>query len=225
MVGYDDNCIYVHDNSKKDIQQISIEDISLAWKDGYIGLSKKNAYFGIDMKFPDINIKDIIQTGLRKTSTLFLNPPVGFMGIKGFEHFIKEFPLWKTMYDKDTLKNIYMHFITFTGSVLPEPPAQFDNHASGIKNPHRGARDSLSAALLKYRDTFGDESWERYAKSFEQSGEVIEQVVNGFTEDILKQSFHESEKYIELFKQIKQIETQAYTDFLYCTSQDKDETK
>lgn len=50
MIGYDEANVYVHDNSKTEVQTIPIAELELAWAEDYIGISKKNAYFGIDMK-------------------------------------------------------------------------------------------------------------------------------------------------------------------------------
>ena len=52
MVGYDEKNVYVHDNSKIGVQTIPVDDLRLAWANDYIGISKRNAYFGIDMKSP-----------------------------------------------------------------------------------------------------------------------------------------------------------------------------
>ncbi|WP_353096776.1 BtrH N-terminal domain-containing protein [Tissierella praeacuta] len=219
MVGYDHKGIYIHDNSKQGIQSIFLDDLLLAWQNDYIGISKKNAYFGIDMKEPNVNVGNIIKRGLHKTANLFLNPPVSFMGSKGLERFLTEFSTWHTVYSDKILKSIYFHFITFTGSTLPEPPSEFNNNASEINNPHQAARDALADALLKYIDNFGEPSWKLYAQAFKKSGEIIEQVVHGFTQDILSNTFNNSLKYAELFRQIRDIETQAYKNFL-CSSQD-----
>ena len=48
--------LYVHDNSKTEVQSIPIAELELAWEEDYIGISKKNAYFGIDMKSPETDI-------------------------------------------------------------------------------------------------------------------------------------------------------------------------
>jgi hypothetical protein len=120
MVGYDDKKVYVHDNSKPGIQTIPNDDLRLAWVEGYAGFCKRNTYFGIEFSDTILNDKAVIEAGLKGMAKRFLEPPVGFMGTKGLTKIIKELSLWTNMYNSDTLKAIYKHFIIFTGSVLPE---------------------------------------------------------------------------------------------------------
>ena len=64
MVVFDDRNIYVHDNSRPEVEMIPWGDLQQAWAADYIGISKKNAYFGIDMQNPNRDISSIIQKGL-----------------------------------------------------------------------------------------------------------------------------------------------------------------
>ncbi|WP_368487956.1 BtrH N-terminal domain-containing protein [Clostridium sp. BJN0013] len=61
MVGYDENYIYIHDNSKEKIQRVCYDDLRLAWENDYIGISKKNAYFGIEFTNANYKRKNVIQ--------------------------------------------------------------------------------------------------------------------------------------------------------------------
>lgn len=51
--------------------------MTLAWQGGHIGLSKINAYFGIDIEIPNINTIDIIKRGMRKMKIFLLIIPLG----------------------------------------------------------------------------------------------------------------------------------------------------
>lgn len=103
MVGYDDRNVYVHDNSRPEVEMIPWGDLQQAWAADYIGISKKNAYFGIDMQNPNRDISSIIQEGLKRNAELYLNSPVNFIGQKGMERMMKELPDWNTMYDAETM--------------------------------------------------------------------------------------------------------------------------
>lgn len=140
-----------------------------------------------------------MQKGLSINADSFLNPPLGFMGIRGIEKLIKEFPAWKNNFDASALCEIYKHFVTYTGSVLPELPEKLNEYSTGIENPHRGTRDRLSTVLMQYKDSIGVPSWENASIAYKKSGEVIEQLVNGFTQDILDNSFSNTQKHKELF--------------------------
>ncbi len=100
MVGYDEKNVYVHDNSKIGVQTVPVDDLRLAWANDYIGISKRNAYFGIDMKSPNHDISHIIQQGISCNANLYLNAPLGFIGQKGISKFIKEFPSWEKTFRK-----------------------------------------------------------------------------------------------------------------------------
>ena len=210
MVGYDETNVYVHDNSKVGVQTIPLEELYLAWSNDYIGISKKNAYFGIDMEHPNRDVSDIVQQGMGKTASLYLNSPLGFMGKRGIDRFIREFPTWKNVFSVDDLNKIYLHFIEYTGSILPELPSEISNSNSGIVNPHQASRDQLATALLKYKSSLGIPAWEEAANCFKTSGAIIEKIVRGFIDDIHHQSFIESDKYISLFEKLKGIESRAF---------------
>lgn len=214
MVGYDETKVYVHDNSKVGVQTIPIDDLKQAWENDYIGISKKNAYFGIDMTSPNYDIPQIVQQGIGRNANLYLNSPLGFMGQKGISKFIKEFPTWGEVFSKDVLNKIYLHFIEYTGSILPELPPEISNGNSGITNPHQASRDQFAAALEKYQIDLGTQNWQKAAYHFRESGKIIEQIVSGFITDIQHQSFSDTEKYIPLFEKMKNTEHKAFHSLL-----------
>lgn len=214
MVGYDDNNVYIHDNSKAGIQIISNDDLKLAWSTGYPGFSKKNTCFGIEFSNEMLNNKKVIEAGLKGMAKRFLDPPVSFMGNKGLTRIIKEFSSWSSIYSEDILKAIYIHFITYTGSVLPEIPKKLNKMNSGIDNPHRGSRDLIARALRAYANQYGNDSWQEASTLFERSGKVIEEITIYMTEDVLNNDFNDTYKYIELFKAMKNYEAEAFRNFL-----------
>lgn len=215
MVGYNETNVYVHDNSKIEVQTIPIVELELAWAEGYIGISKKNAYFGIDMQSPKTDIAQIIQKGIRKNAELYLHSPLSFIGQRGLDRFITEFPKWPDIFTEEELQKIYFHFIEYTSSTIPELPYEISGLKSGIFNPHRASRDKLAQTLIKYKDSFGTEGWEEAAYYFQKSGEVIEKIVDGFIEDILIHSFKHTEKYIPLFQILRTYEEKAFYKILY----------
>lgn len=221
MVGYDEKNVYVHDNSKIGVQTVPVDNLRLAWANDYIGISKRNAYFGIDMKSPNHDISHIIQQGISRNANLYLNAPLGFIGIKGMSKFIKEFPSWEKTFSEEELKNIYSHFVEYSGSVLPELPHELSNHNSGIDNPHRASRDKLAAALLNYKSTFGTPHWEEAAHHFQLSGAIIESIVSGFVEDIQHQTFSRADRYIPLFEKLKEVEREAFKPLLHTREIDR----
>lgn len=191
-------------------QEIPVADLRLAWANDYIGISKRNAYFGIDMKAPNHDISHILKQGISRNADLYLNAPLGFIGQRGIDRLIKELPSWEKTFSQQELKNIYLHFVEYSGSTLPEIPSELSGHDSGIDNSHRGSRDKLAAALLKYRSAFGTPEWEKAAYHFQESGALIESIVSGFIADIQHQTFGNADRYIPLFEKLKETEAEAF---------------
>ncbi|WP_125154777.1 BtrH N-terminal domain-containing protein [Clostridium rectalis] len=215
MVGYDENYIYVYDNSRMGTNKVSYENLKLAWEKGYIGISKKNAYFGINFTNINWDRKNILNTAFENNASGYLNSNVSFMGLGGFEKFIKEFETWNTVFNKETLRKIYIHLITYTGSILPGLPKELDENNGEIgNNPHRASRDRFAKALLENCDELGDENWKVASKLYEKSGIIIEKIIKGLTEDIILNSYNNINKYIKLFTKLKSVEERAQRCFL-----------
>ena len=147
MIGLDEKNVYVHDNSKQDVQCIPFDDLQQAWANDYIGISKKNAFFGIDMQHPNRDISTIIQRGLEQNANLYLNSPISLIGRRSLERLIKEIPTWGETFSPEVLEKIWLHIIEFSGSTIPELPKEISGFSSGVINPHQGGRDKLAAAL------------------------------------------------------------------------------
>lgn len=162
------------------------------------------------MNCPNFDVSSIVQQGIGKNASLYLNSPLGFMGKRGFERFIREFPTWNNIFSQDELRKIYLHFIEYTGSILPELPYEFSNRNSGIRNPHQASRDQLAAALLRDKSNLGTSAWEEAAKCFQISGTMIEEIVKNFIEDIQRQSFLSTDQYVPLFEKLKETESRAF---------------
>ena len=210
MVGYDDENAYIHDNSKEGVQPVPLSNLEQAWAKSYIGICKKNTYFGINIKSPETDISQIIEKGMATTAEMYLHSALSFVGQKGLDKFMKEFPKWKDVFAQEALCKIYLHFIEYTGSVLPELPYEISGSRSGIINPHRASRDKLAQALLKYQGSFGVPGWEDAAYCFECSGQIIQTIVGGFIEDVGNMSFGNSEKYIPFFQELREKEECAF---------------
>jgi hypothetical protein len=211
MVGYDGNDIYIHDNSKEEVQKISVSNLEKAWADGYLGISKKNAYFGIEFAQKNRNTKEIVRKAIRDTAECYLNPPVGILGIKGFDRLIKELPEWHKTYDLETMESIYRFFIFLTGSILPEIPAKVEpGQALGFHNPHRATRDKFAEVLIEHYKLFGSENWAKAAGFFTKSGEIIETLTDCFCEDIINKTYTNTEHYIELLRELRKTEISAF---------------
>jgi hypothetical protein len=214
MAGYDDGHVYVQDNSKTGLQAVPFGDLKLAWAQGFAGLAAKNATYGIEFYDTAADDRAVVQSGLESMAWRYLAPPVGFMGAKGLSRLIKSFPSWANAYDADTIKAIYTHMVTFTGSVLPMPPEELDPSGAGFHNPHRGCRDRMAKALRAYAGQYGDGKWLEAADRFEESGAVIQRITDSMVRDILSGNFSDTAKYAELFASMRTCEENAHRCFL-----------
>ena len=167
------------------------------------------------MRKPNLDISSIVQQGLSRNATLYLNSPVNFIGQKGLKRFIKEIPSWPQVFSEEVLKKIYLHLIEFSGSTLPELPKEISGSCTGVINPHQGGRDKLATALQCYKNTFGSSEWGIAAEHFSESGRIIENIVHECVNDVCKQSFSSTEKYIPLLKQLEQSEMLAFQSLEY----------
>ena len=67
---------------------------------------------------------------------------------------------------------------------------------------------------MKHKDSFGERTWEDAARHFQKSGEIIEEIVNGFLEDVAGHFFRNPEKYIPLFQELRGCEEIAFRKIL-----------
>lgn len=214
MVGYDNEGVYVHDNSKEGVQAVTYQDLKLAWGEGFPGLAGKNAYFGIEFSDAPMGDKEVISAGLAGMARRYLEPPVGFMGIKGLTRLIKDISFWTDRYSEDSRKAIYTHMVTYTGSVLPMLPEALDSANAGFTNPHRGCRDKMARALRSYAHLYGSRNWLEAAEYFEKSGDMIARITDMMARDILNSDFSASARYADLFRDMRDLEEKAFKCFL-----------
>ncbi len=220
MIGYDEECIFVLDNSKPEVQRILLSDLEPAWAYSYLNISKKNAYFGLGFAETLRDSREILSRAFYKMAEDFLHPPVSFFGAKGMKKLIAELPSWNSSFDNSVMEEIGRFLVMFTGSVLPNLPKELDeSDLSGLDNPRRGTRDRFSEALLKYRREFGDESWAAAAEYFAEGGELIEKIAEQFSQMILNRSYSNLPGCIPLFERLLEAETKAYSQFLLSPQQ------
>lgn len=131
MVGYDDEaqCIYLNDCGKAETQALPYAELRPAWDCSYPGLSKPNTVCTVRMNSSK-NKYEIAQQAFGKKRELFLNPPVGFAGYRGFDKFIAELPGWRKEMPKEAYDKIFSNMVEFFGTVPTVP-----NALRGIDKP------------------------------------------------------------------------------------------
>lgn len=176
MVGYDEDarCVYLHDCGREEVQTLSYEELRRAWDCSYPGLSKPNTVCTVRMNAAK-NKYRIAQEALAKKSELFLNPPVSFVGRKGFEKFIKELPTLKSELAKEDYDKLLANMVTFFGTVPTIP-----NALRGIKEPDEvafgGGFDKMSRVLKDMGREYENEAWLEASGRFEEGAGIISEI-------------------------------------------------
>lgn len=211
MVGYDQEGVFVHDNDSTKVCHITFTDLEKAWGAPYLNISKPNTMFVFHFAKSPPPPKEFFHKLYAHNAKQFLAPPVSFMGQKGLQRFIKEFSHWHKTFSCDILREIYLHIITFTASTIPELTTPLLAHPTGVNNPHKAGRDKLAKAFQNHCEQFGEKEWEKAAQLFYKSGNIIEEVVENMTQDVINNSFSNSDKYTNLLKQFLQLEIGAFS--------------
>ncbi len=119
----------------------------------------------------------IAKEALLKKGEVFLNPPVGFVGMKGFEKFIHELPELKSELTKEEYDKILVNMVMFFGTVPTVP-----NALRGIKEPDEvsfgGGFDKMSSVLLDLGRECGNEAWLEASGRFEEGAAIISEITN-----------------------------------------------
>lgn len=176
MVGYDDaaQCIYLHDCGREEVQMLSYEELRLAWDCNYPGLSKPNTVCVVRMNTTKSKYQ-IAKEALTKKGEWFMNPPVGFVGRKGFEKFIHELPKLKSELTKEDYDRVLINLVTFFGTVPTVP-----NAVRGIKEPDvvsfGGGFDKMSRILLTMGKEYGNEVWIKTSERFTEGATIISNI-------------------------------------------------
>jgi hypothetical protein len=176
MVGYDDEAeqIYLHDCGREDVQTLSYDELRRAWNCSYPGLSKPHTVCIVRMNSTR-NKYQIAKEALEKKSEIFLNPPVSFVGRKGFQKFIHDLPELKNELSKADYDMILSNMVMFFGTVPTVP-----NALRGIKEPDNisfgGGFDRMSRVLNEMGTEFEDKIWLEISERFKKGAEIISQI-------------------------------------------------
>jgi len=209
MVGYDDDaqCIYVYDCGHSDLQTLSYDELSYAWDCSYPGLSKPYTLCTIRMNTTKDKYQ-IAKEALAKRSEMFLNPPVSFIGRKGFEKFIHELPKLKYELDKEDYDKLLTNMVMFFGEVPTLP-----NALLGINEPDKvkygGGFDKMSRVLYDLGLEYDNKSWLDISERFKEGADIISQITNSIV-SYLTGKCDDTEKVPALFKRVKEIMTNGF---------------
>lgn len=176
MIGYDETKreIYLLDCGKEEVLELSYDDLDLAWNCSSVGLSQPYTVCKIRMSSHKDKYQ-IAKEALLKKADSFLNPPVNFVGRKGFEKFINELATMKEEITTLEYDKILRNMVMFFGTVPTIP-----NALLGIDEPDtimfHGGFDKISIVLKELGKEQKNERWIKAAFRFDAGAFLISKI-------------------------------------------------
>ena len=204
MVGYDDEkkCVTINDCGRKESQLLPYEELRLAWDCGYPGLSNPNTVCVVRMNSKK-NQYQIAKEAFAKEAEAFLHPPVGFVGYRGFEKFIKDLPNWKKELSKEDYDKQLAHMVEFYGTVPGVP-----NALRGIDEPDalpfHGGFDKIARVLTMLGEEYEDQAMQDAATILIQGADVISEIKDVIV-DYLTGKEDRTEEFPRLYTEVMNI--------------------
>ena len=165
---------YFSDCGREDTQDIPYDELRLAFDCAYPGLSKPNTVWTLRMH-TNRGKYEIAKEALARKKELFLHPPVGFVGCRGFEKFIQELPRWKSELTREDYDRQLYQMVQFLGAVPTVPTA-----LRGINEPDSvafgGGFDKAAAVLESLGKEYHDEAMTTAAAAFRCAVPAIGQI-------------------------------------------------
>lgn len=214
MVGYDEEkqCVYILDCGAGAVQELSCADLEEALNVPKTDLSDKNGMFTIafDEKLP--GAREIAVRAFTEKACNMLEPPTGFLGIKGMRKLAKEFGTWKSELSEEEYRAALRSIVTFTGTVplLPDVLLKPEER-SGIL--HQAAREKLACVMKELSARYELPAWRRSAQEFEKSGALLSHMTGRMT-DYLLGSCGGLDDVPGLIAEIAEIEKKAFVYML-----------
>jgi len=175
LVGYDPQkeVALVQDTGLPGVQRLSLSDLQAAL-DVYVpGQGKSNTLATFKFAERPASVEAIWRTGLKKRAKIFLDPPVGFLGLKGLRKAQQEISGWQGELSQSQWTESLRSLATFTCSVVPNLPQALLPFSLGYDDPHQACRDRFAGELAAAAIEFGEARWSQAAECFRKSGENI----------------------------------------------------
>jgi len=211
LVGYDagSDVAYVQDNGMPEVQTVPLSDLKEAWNVNNPGQGKKNTFFILEFGKEIAPLEEIVKNGLKKKAGLILNPPVGFMGIKGMQKLAGDITNWPLELNRKQVEDCLQAMAMFTCSVVPMPPQRLLLYKINIIDKHQGSRDRFSSELGGFAEQFHQPQWKEAASLLAESGKLIGQLTDVVIDQILSNT-SDLQEAASLIKNIAVLEEKAY---------------
>jgi hypothetical protein len=159
VVGYDDErqVIFVHDCSKKNVQEIPYNEFRESLDVKVPGMSRKNTIRVLTLPQKIPSELEVAKKGFSYKAERFLNPPVKLFGIPAMHKLADEIFEWQN-------KKCFEHMVTYA-TTPPLLPTTYENS--------HGMRFWQASILNELGNKYSISSWTEASTLFRRSGERI----------------------------------------------------
>jgi hypothetical protein len=102
LAGYDEEKAYIYDTGADGLQEISLEDLQLAWDVSVPGLGKRNRLVILDLPHILPPAADLVKKSIFDQCQTMLEPPVSMLGIPAMEKLAGEIAGWPEEFGENT---------------------------------------------------------------------------------------------------------------------------
>lgn len=215
MVGYDEEngCAYVHDCGMPGEQELSFQILQQALDVERTNLGGKNTVCLIDFKEQVPDVITLARENFARKAEFQLNPPVGFLGIRGMQKLADEIDLWKQELSKEDYEASLRFLTMFTGTV-PCLPERLLGEPDDGKVLRMCTREKLAGVLTQLGEQHDIPAWIKSADCFMKSGKVMTEMNDVVVEYLLHTETAQPPVLREYVLQIMEHEKQAYEKML-----------
>ncbi|MCJ7626075.1 MAG: BtrH N-terminal domain-containing protein [Anaerolineaceae bacterium] len=193
LVGYDNEKAYVYDTGNEHVQEISLDELELAWDVNVPGLGKRNRLVAFDLpdEFAPTNL--LIRQSISDQCQNMLKPPVSMVGIPAIRKVAREIAGWPDELGEDTANKCLRQVREYLNS----PP--------DLTGDHLTAGRDLYTAFLEEAGEMAGMDFSRAVTHMKYSVELIPQLAEAISQMQLVNA-------AAIFSRIADHETQAYTE-------------
>lgn len=208
MIGYDEEGVYLLDGGIADIQHITYEELQIALDIEKSEVGDKNGLCYIHLNDEVPTLFEIVSTAWAEKAKLMLEPKAEDTGIAAMRNFAEEFPKLQQTLSQEVYMGMLTNMTIFSGTV-PQPPARLTGAPTNGDVQFKAMREKLVEVLNELGKRYNVSQWLEAAELFEQSGKIIEKMVNQVV-DYLLHKREDLQDVPKLILEIADLEEHAY---------------
>lgn len=209
MVGYDEECIFLYDCGRKDIQTLSYEELQRAWQIDKNEVGYKNGFIRFSLPDNLPGVFELAKACFKRKANEQLRTKPEFTGISALRKIAYDFPRWEEEMPQDVYRNALVGLTEFWGMVPKIPDRLLGIQSETEDIPYKGNCDRLGKVLILLGDKYKCEDWVSAGELFMQSGEAFEKITS-YIVSYLCDGKETLELIPKLFLEIADLEESAY---------------